>query len=69
MIHSDFLSKQKQDNSNPHEIVPISFNIHTVLQSRYYNISEREQGRYLVQTMPQAKSSSITLPEVHGIDK
>ena len=27
MILSDFLSQQKNDNSNPHEIIPVSFNI------------------------------------------
>ena len=27
MILSDFLSRQKYDNSNPHEIIPISFNM------------------------------------------
>ena len=26
MILSDFLSRQKNDDSNPHEILPISFN-------------------------------------------
>ena len=40
-----------------------------VLQNRYYNISEKEQGKYLVQTRSQDKSSGIILPEVHGIDK
>ena len=40
-----------------------------VLYTRYYNISEREQEIYLVQTRLQAKSSGITLPEIHGIDK
>ena len=69
MILSDFLSRQKQDDNNPHEITPISFNMKNILQSSYYNISEREQGNYLVQTRLQAKSSGITLPEVHGIDK
>ena len=44
----------------------ISFNMQTVLQSRYYNTSENEQGKYLVQTRYQAKSSGLTLPEVHG---
>ena len=39
------------------------------LQSRYYNIGEREGGRYLVQTRLQAKSSGIMLPEVCGVDK
>ena len=27
MVPSDFLSKQKHDDSNPHEIIPILFNI------------------------------------------
>ena len=26
MVLNDFLSRQKNDNSNPHEIIPISFN-------------------------------------------
>ena len=39
-----------------------------ILLSKFYNIDERE-GKYLVQTRLQAKSSGITLPEVHGIDK
>ena len=39
-----------------------------VLQTGYYNISKREQGKYLVQTGSQAKSSHIVLPEVLGID-
>ena len=69
MILSDFLSRQKQDDSSPHEITPISFNMQNILQSRYYNIGEREEGKYLVQTRSQAKNSSITLPEVHSIGK
>ena len=48
MILCDFLSRQKHDNSNPHEVIPISFNIHSVLQDRYYNIGEPE--KYLMQT-------------------
>ena len=68
MILSDFLSRQKKYNSNPHEIIPISFNMQTMLQSRHYNISERVQGKYLVQTKSQAKSSGITLPDIHSID-
>ena len=31
IILSDFLSRQKCDDSKPHEIIPISFNIHNVL--------------------------------------
>ena len=35
MILSDFLSRWKIDDGNPHEIVPISFNTTNVLQDRY----------------------------------
>ena len=64
MVLSDFLSRQNNDNSNPHEIIPISFNIHKVLQENYYDIDS-----YLVQTRSKARSSGITLPEVHGMRK
>ena len=61
---SDFLSRQHNDNSNPHEITPISFNMHKVLHENYYNIDS-----YLVQARSQARSSGIKLPEVHGMEK
>ena len=66
MILSDYLSRQKHDDSNPHEIIPISFNLQNILQSRYYNIDKEKEGKYLVQTRSQPKSSGISLPEVHG---
>ena len=69
MILSDFLSRQKHDDSNSHEIIPISFNMQNILQSRYYNISEGKEGKYFVQTRSHAKSSGLTLPKEHGIDK
>ena len=61
---SDFLSRQKNDNSNPHEVIPISFNTYKMLTDNYYNIE-----KYLVQTRSQAKSSGIKLPDVHGMGK
>ena len=69
MVLSDFFSRQKQDDSNPREIIPISFNMQNILQSRYCNIDEREEGKYLVQTRLQAKSSGIILQEVNGVDR
>ena len=45
------------------------FNIQNVLHTRYYNIREKEQGKCLVPTRSQAKTSGVILPEVHGIDK
>ena len=67
MILSDFLSRQTHDNSDPHEIIPISFNMHNILHEKYYNIEMKD--RYLVQTCSQTKSSGIKLPEVHGVKK
>ena len=45
MILSDFLSRQNVDDSNPHEIIPISFNLRTVLQDKYYSL-EGENEKY-----------------------
>ena len=38
MILSDFLSRHDVYDSNLHEIIPISFNLRTVLQDKYHNI-------------------------------
>ena len=67
MILSDFLSRQKHNDSNPHEIIPTFFNMHNILHERYYNIGKSEI--YLVQMWSQTKSSGIKLPEFHGVSK
>ena len=64
MVLSDFLSRQNNDDSNSPEIIPISFNMHKVLQENYYKIDS-----YLVQTSSRARSSGIKLPELHGMRK
>ena len=51
MILSDFLSRQMHDNSNPHETIPISFNMYNALYETYYRIEMKDQ--YLVQTQLQ----------------
>ena len=35
MVLSDFLSRQKSDNTDPHEIIPISFSLRKVLHESY----------------------------------
>ena len=45
MVLSDFLSRQKSDNSNPHKIIPISFNTYKILNYNYYNVE-----KYCIQT-------------------
>ena len=62
MVLGDYLSRQNNNDSNPHEIMPIYFNMNKVLQENYYNIDS-----YLVETRSQARSSGIKLPEVHGV--
>ena len=47
MILSDFLSRQTHNISNPHEIIPISFNMYDALYETYYRVDPTD--RYLVQ--------------------
>ena len=76
MILSDFLLQQNSDDSNPSEIILISFNICKILEdnrnlckckSIINNTSAHE--KYLIQTCSQAKSSGTRLPSVHGVQK
>ena len=75
MVLSDFLSRQKMDDSNPHEIIPISFTLKSLASNHFYRInsmnkiSETETNKYLIQTRSQAKSSGIKIPEIHGANK
>ena len=36
MVLSDFLSRQKTDDSNPHEIIPISFALKSLVGDQFY---------------------------------
>ena len=52
MTLNDFLSRQIEDDSDPHEIISISFNIREILQENYQNII---RDTYMVQIRSQAK--------------
>ena len=73
MVLSDFLSRQKMDDSNPHELIPISFMLRSQIDNYFYQIdnehNQPKNDRYLVQTRSQVKSSGIKLPEIHGTNK
>ena len=75
MVLSDFLSIQKNDNSKPHEIIPISFTLKSLAHEHFnqFNsmtgINETETNKYLIQTRSQAKSSGIKVPEIHHVNK
>ena len=62
-----FLSRQRVDRSNLHDVMHISFDMKAIVKERYYNTGNK--SRYLVQTCSQAKDSGIKLPEVHGVKK
>ena len=49
MILSDFLSRQNINEGDTNEIIPISFNMKTVLQDKYYNL-DKEKEKFMVQT-------------------
>ena len=73
MVLSDFLSRQKMDDSNPHKLIPISFMLSSQTDNHFYQITnEKDQpktDRYSVQTRSQVKASGIKLLEVHDADK
>ena len=43
MILSDFLLRQTHDDSNLHDIIPISFNMHNTLHEKYYKIENKRK--------------------------
>ena len=68
MVLSEFLSRQKIENSDTNEIILISFNMRSVLQDKYYSL-DGEKEKYMVQTRSQMKASGVQLPEVHASGK
>ena len=42
MILSYFLSRQKHNNTDPHEIIPISFNMYNALYKTYYRVEPKD---------------------------
>ena len=73
MVLSDFLSRQKMDDSNPHELIPISFSLRDQVSDYFYQIDNENnlprKDKYLVQTRSQVRSSGIRLPEIYGARK
>ena len=73
MVLSDFLSRQKTDDSNPHELIPILLSLKDQVSDYFYCIDNEnnlpKKDKYLVQTRSQARSSGIKLPEIHGVNE
>ena len=69
MVLSAFLSRMEGDENKPHDIIPISFNIHSILTGKYYTITSNKVETYGVQTRSATKAIGVQMPKVHGIDK
>ena len=73
MVLSNFLSRQKADDSNPHELIPILFLLKSQANNHFYHIDNKvivpRKDKYLVTTRSQVRSSGIRLPEIHGANK
>ena len=72
MILSDFLLRQNNDDSNPYEIIPISFDMYNILESSlnsFDKINNFGNSKYLIQMHSQAKTSGTKLLEFHGVQK
>ena len=75
MVLSDFLSRQKTDSSNSHEIIPISLTLKSLMGNLFYQIdnmneiSQPEMKKYLIQTRSQTRSGGIKVMEIHGANK
>ena len=73
MVLSDFLSRQKTDDSNPHELIPISFSLKDQVSDYFYRMDNENNlprmDKYMVQTRSQVRSNGIRLPEIHRANK
>ena len=73
MVLSNFLSRQRMDYSNPHELIPILFSLKNQVNDHFHHIDNEinssRKDKYLVQTRSQVRSSGIRLLEIHGANK
>ena len=73
MVLSDFFLQQNNDDSNPNEIIPISFDMYKILENIMNNFDKCNNNfgneKYLIQMYSQDKTSGTKLPEVHGVQK
>ena len=66
MVLSDLLSRQQGDNSDPCQIMPISFNMKQILRKNYQNVVK---DTFMVHTRSQIKSKGMRAPTVQGTTK
>ena len=66
MVLSDFLLRQQEDDSGPHEIIPISFNMRETLKQKYYKV---EEDKFWYRLDSKLNLVGKKLPAVHGATK
>ena len=73
MVLSDFLPRERTDDSSPHKLLPISFTLRNQVDNHFYQINSGtnhpKTDKYLVQIRSQTKSSGIKILEIHGANK
>ena len=69
MVLHNFLSIMEGDESDPHEIIPISFNIQSTLARQYYTIASHIAETHKVKTGLATKAAGVHMPIVHRVDK
>ena len=62
---SDFLSRLKGDKSHPHDVIPISFNLHSISTGHYYNCFKLPLEIYRIVTISKTKLVQIKIPKAH----
>ena len=67
-ILSNFPSRQKHDNSNPHDIIPISFNMHNILHEKILQLRTVGQISSANSITDKIKQDNTTW-QVHSIKK
>ena len=66
---SDSLYPVPEDDSDPHEIIPISFNMLEILKDSYHNTHIPEIEKYMIYPRSATETSGVILPEVQGTEK
>ena len=64
----DFLSRIDVDRGNPGEVIPISFNSFSMLNTMR-KVTLQQANKLLIATRSSTKAEGTTLPPVHGVQK
>ena len=69
MVLSYFLLRIAGDKSDPHGVIPISFNSHSTLTAHFYTFFKLQSETYTVVTRSKTKAVGTQMPKVHEAHK